>query len=424
MKSRIYIIIIIIFVGILGFGIFSLHDKAPVENNEESKTEPLIISNEKEINDNSIEESSDSMGSHETDIGNEIEKYLSNMTLEEKVAQMFIVLPESIIEGVDCVTAAGEMTKNAIDDIPVGGFVYSEANLVSYEQTGEMLQNVQQYSMNRTNLPMFLCVDEEGGTVARVSGNSNFNVPVIDDMAMVGERGDGNEAYEIGVEIGTYLNDLGFNVDFAPVVDVLTNSENQVVKKRSFGEDPDIVARMAAKLSEGLKDTNVLYTYKHFPGHGNTSADTHAGYAYSEKSLEELYDVELIPFKKGIEEGVPLIMTGHISLPNVTGSDIPASLSYRIVTEILREDLGYEGIIITDALNMGAIVQQYSSSEAAVMAIEAGNDMILMPADFHEAYSGIISAVQEGRISEERIDESLSRIVKEKLLLSAADKKD
>ncbi len=342
-------------------------------------------------------------------------EYLNKMTIEEKAAQLFIVLPESFMEGVGSVTAAGTATQEAFDQIPVGGFIYMEPNLQSSEQVKEMLANVQRFSMERIGLPAFLCVDEEGGSVARIAGTGKFDVPVVEEMAEIGRRQDVKEAYNAGVTIGGYLFALGFNVDFAPVADVWTNPENQVVKKRAFGSDARIVSDLANAAAEGLKSQGMLACLKHFPGHGNTSADTHAGYAFTDKTKEELLDCELLPFVEGIEADVPFIMAGHISLPNVIGDDTPASLSSVIMEDLLRKEMGYGGIIITDAFNMGAIAGEYSSAEAAVKALQAGADMILMPKDFKDAYNGVVSAVKDGGLSVERIDESLMRILMQKI---------
>ena len=272
-------------------------------------------------------------------------------------------------------------------------------NLESESQVREMLENVQTYSRERLGLPVFTGVDEEGGTVTRIGGRGNFDVPWVGDMRDVGSTGDSALAYETGVTLGTYLRDLGFNVDFAPDADVLSNPENEVVRYRSFGSDPALVAEMAAAELKGLKEQGVLGCYKHFPGHGATAGDTHAGYAYTDKTLEELMSCELIPFQRGVEEGVSMIMAGHISLPSVVGDDTPASLSSTMITEVLRGQMGYDGIVITDAMNMGAISQSYSSGEAAVRAILAGADMILMPGDFSSAYAGVLEAVENQTIS-------------------------
>ena len=374
------------------------------ENTEESETDE-VQTNEKQENENQSEENTQ----------HRVEELLSSLSLEEKVAQLFVVLPEQLIGNVSCVTAAGEATREAINNRPVGGIVYLESNLVSTQQTKTMLQNVQQYSMDRLNFPMFLCVDEEGGQVTRLAGKAGFDLPVYDNMSVIGRKGDTEQAYQMGESIGQYLYDLGFNMDFAPGADVLTNPNNQVVRYRSFGSDPEMVKNMTDAVSRGLASKKILATYKHFPGHGNTAADTHAGYAYSDKTKEELYQCELIPFIQGIEDEVPFIMMGHISLPNVVGDDTPASLSKTIVTDLLIDELGYKGIIITDALNMGAVSQQYSSAQAAVKALNAGVDMLLMPADFNAAYQGVLAAVQSGEISEERIDESVEKILKTKI---------
>lgn len=342
----------------------------------------------------------------------QVERYLSEMSLEDKVAQMFIVLPEALT-GADFVTEAGDQTKEAIEKTPVGGLVYLEQNLQNPSQVREMLENVQTYSMDRTGLPAFTCIDEEGGSVARLNHDPTFGLPYIGDMAEVGASGDVQAAYDIGLKIGGYLSDLGFNVDFAPVADVLTNPDNQVVRSRSFGSDPLLVSDMASAVSAGLNDNGVLSTFKHFPGHGATEGDTHEGYAYTPKTLEELSGSELLPFQRGIEEGVDMIMVGHISLPAIIGDDTPASLSYKMITEILRGQMGYDGLVITDAMNMGAISQLYSSADAAVKSIQSGADLILMPADFADAYQGVLGAINN-QISVERIDESVGRIIRAK----------
>ena len=349
-----------------------------------------------------------------------IETFLSQMTLEEKVAQLFVITPEALT-GAGQVTAAGPTTQAAIDDCPVGGLIYMAGNLISREQCQAMLTNTQAYSMERIGLPMFLSVDEEGGTVARISGTGKFDVPDIGDMRDLGDTGDVDAAYSTGESIGSYLSDLGFNVDFAPVADVLTNPANTVVRVRSFGTEPQLVSDMALAVGKGLEDQGVLPVYKHFPGHGATAGDTHNGYASTDKTLAQLWESELIPFQACVDGGAKVIMVGHISLPNVTGDGTPATLSSVLITDLLRGEMGYDGIVITDAMNMGAIVDQYTSSEAAIGAIQAGADLILMPNDFSTAYQGVLAAVRDGTISESRIDESLTRILRVKLPMVPAD---
>lgn len=351
-----------------------------------------------------------------------VQKYMDQMTVEEKAAQLFIIPPEDLMEGVSAVTAAGETTQKAISQLPVGGFVYQDKNLKSREQVKAMLENVQTFSMERSNLPMFLSVDEEGGTVVRISGTGKFDVPEIGDMSEVGERGDVEEAYETGRTIGAYLKDMGFNVDFAPVADVLSNPDNQVVKRRAFGTDPALVTSMAAAAGRGMEEQGICPVYKHFPGHGGTSADTHKGYAYVDKTLEELEEQDLAPFRKVIEDGAKMIMVGHISLPNVTGNDVPASMSPEIITGLLRTQMQYDGLVVTDALNMGAVTERYSSAEAAVQTILAGSDLVLLSANFKKAYQGVLDAVDNGTISQERLDESIKRILKIKLCMMQKNK--
>ena len=354
-------------------------------------------------------------GSQEVD--QQIAEILAGMTPEEKAAQLFVVTPEALTGFDGSVTAAGDLTREAYNDIPVGGIVYMGNNLETSEQTRTMLADMQEISMDRIGLPALLCVDEEGGTVARISGVEGFDIPEYPDMCDIGASGDTVRAREIGEEMGAYLSDLGFNVDFAPVADIWSNEENAVVKYRAFSSDPDVVASMTAAFSEGLSSFGVLASYKHFPGHGNTAADSHAGFAESDADLSTLRERELIPFQDGIERGAPMIMVGHISLPNVTEDDLPASLSGIIITDLLRHELGYDGIVITDALNMGAIADNYSSGEAALMALQAGADLLLMPVSFSAAYETVKDAIRDGTLSEQRVNESLERILRAKLQL-------
>ena len=262
---------------------------------------------------------------------------------------------------------------------------------------------------------MFLCVDEEGGTVARIAGSGRFDVDRVGNMSDVGATGDEENARKAGETIGTYLSDLGFNVDFAPVADVLTNPDNSIVKYRSFGSDSDTVSDMSVAMAKGLESKGLEAVYKHFPGHGATAGDTHLGAAFTNKSVDELSESELVPFQKAIDDGASFIMVSHISAPGITGHDTPASLSDIIITDILRDKMGYKGIVITDAMEMGAISQKYSSSEAAILALEAGADIILTPENFRDAYEGVLGAVDSGKISEERIDESVRRILEVKM---------
>lgn len=350
---------------------------------------------------------------HVETIDEKINRIVSAMTLEEKVYQMIIVAPESLT-GQGRVTQAGQTTKDCINMYPVGGIIYFGSNIVNEAQITEMVSNTQKYSLERTGLKMFTCIDEEGGRVARIGNNPAFPVETFPDMAYINGEA---EAYHVGDAIGGYLSRYGFNVDFAPCADVITDSENKVIGTRSFGTDSGIVSSMSLSVARGLKSHGVLATYKHFPGHGATVGDTHEGFAYTDKTLEELMKSELVPFKSAADNGIDMVMVAHISAPKVIGDNTPSSLSYRMITGVLKEQLGYKGLIVTDALNMGAIVNQYSSETAAVMAVKAGNDLLLMPKDFTAAARAIINEVRSGNISEERINESVRKIVRAKLNL-------
>jgi beta-N-acetylhexosaminidase len=264
-------------------------------------------------------------------------------------------------------------------------------------------------------MPLFLAIDEEGGTVAHIGNNSNFIVKKYSDMNSIGATKDSKKAYEVGDTIGSYLHEYGLNLDFAPDADVLTNPNNTVIGNRSFGNDANLVAKMDVEAARGLADNQVLSCFKHFPGHGATEGDTHEGYAYTTKTLGELKKSELVPFQAAVDNHIPFIMISHISVPNVIGNNTPSTLSKVMITDILRNQMGYDGIIITDAMRMGAIVNNYSTKDAVIKSIEAGADIILMPQNFEEAYQGVLDAVADGTISEQRINESLERILRVKL---------
>ena len=348
-------------------------------------------------------------------LAEEAEKIIAGMELEEKVAQMFFVTPE-LITGVSRVRAAGEWTKDALDRYPVGGLVYFAANLENAQQTEEMLSTVQKYMMDEWGFPVFLGIDEEGGRVLRIGSNADFGVKKTEAMGTLAGKEEPEAAVRnAGNTIGAYLAELGFNVDFAPDADVLTNEENRVIGDRSFGKDPQSVAGLAWEFAQGLHDNGIMACYKHFPGHGGTVEDSHKGYAYSYKTWEELAETELVPFQSGSENGIEFIMVSHISLPNFNGTDIPATLSASVVTGKLREEMGYEGIIITDSMNMGAVSNHYEAGEAAVLAVQAGCDMLLMSQGFEESYQAVLQAVEAGEITEDRINESVRRIMETKL---------
>ena len=332
------------------------------------------------------------------------ESCVANMSLEDKVAGLFIVTPEQIT-GVETAVKAGEGTREALAKYPVGGLIYFAKNIQSEEQITEMLKNTVEYS----KYPLFLAVDEEGGTVARVA--DALSLENVGDMADIGASGDVEAARQASAAIAGYLKKYGFNLNFAPVADVLTNPDNKVIGKRAFGSDAQLVAQMVGSAVPGMQENGVSACVKHFPGHGDTAGDSHEGSVENTRTLEEMQTVEFLPFQSAIASGVDMIMAGHIGAPGLTGGDsVPASMNEKILTEILRGQLGYNGIIITDAMNMSSVTEYYTADEAAIKALKAGADMILMPENFETAYKGVIAAVQDGTIDERRIDDSLKRI--------------
>ncbi len=339
---------------------------------------------------------------------------VSVMTLEQKVAQMFMVTPEAIT-GVDAATQAGAATESALAEYPVGGIVYFQKNLIDPDQTKTMIANTQAYSQEASGLPAFIAVDEEGGTVKRIADNPGFDIEDVGNMADTGATGDPSQAKTAAETVAAYLADLGFNLNLAPDADICGDPSTDVMALRSFGGDPQTVAEMVEAQVEGFESSGMLCSAKHFPGIGGVMGDSHKGAIVSDKTLDELRAWELVPFEAAIAADVPFVMVGHLSLPTALGTDIPASINAAVVTDLLRDELGFGGIIITDAMEMGAVGDFCTADQAGIAAIEAGVDMVLMPSDFPAAYQGVIDAVNDGRIPESRIDESTARIVKAKL---------
>ena len=340
------------------------------------------------------------------------EQALARLTLEQKVAQLFIVTPEQLT-GASRATIAGSMTRDALAQIPVGGLCYFSQNIVGNQQLRDLLAGTRELAMSSgAGIAPFLTVDEEGGPlVARVANSGCFDVPRYPNMAEIGASGDAARAAEVGTTIGSYLHDIGFNVDFAPDADVLTNPSNPVIGARSFGSDPDLVAAMVAAEVEAMLKTGTLPCIKHFPGHGDTAGDSHTGAVYTSRTRAEIEAAELKPFIAGIDAGCPLVMVGHIETPNFAADGLPASLSPVMMTDVLRGQLGFKGAIVSDSFAMGAITQNYTSADAAVRYFQAGGDILLMPADLRAAYDGVLAAVRDGRLAEERINESVLRVL-------------
>ncbi len=331
-----------------------------------------------------------------------IETTIAQMPLEDKVAGLFVVTPEAIT-GVSAAVQAGNGTREALSKYAVGGIVYFAKNIQSADQLKTMISNTRSFS----RYPLFICVDEEGGSVSRIAGSGLASK--VDSAQKIGQTGDANNAYVAGGAIGKYLADLGFDLDFAPVADI-ANIKNSTMESRSYGSDAATVATFVTSMMLGLEEQGVTACLKHFPGIGSTVQDTHDGIAVSKRSAEEFRTGEFTVFQAGIDAGANMIMVGHMAAPSLVGDNTPSSMSSIIITDILRKELGFEGVIITDAMNMSAISKYYESDQAAITALKSGCDMILMPDDFKQAYEGVLQAVKEGVISEERVNDSLRRI--------------
>lgn len=336
------------------------------------------------------------------------------MTLREKVGQLFIVRPESLEPAIRYASdaelppyrlqAVSDGMRARAERYPAGGVLLYGHNIADPAQ-------LERFGAALRALPgaPLLCIDEEGGRVSRIAGNAAFDVPRFESAAAIAAGGP-QAAYDAAFAIGSYLHRYGLDIDFAPVADVNTNPRNVIIGTRAFSDDPAVAAPLVAAYVRGLSDAGIAGCLKHFPGHGDTHADTHLGYAFTRKDWTRMAGCEMVSFRAGIAAGAPLVMAAHIAAPAVTGSDIPATLSAAILTDKLRGELGFEGIIITDALEMGAISRRYGSGEAAVRSFEAGADWLLCPLDYCAAFDAVAEAVGSGRIPPERLDASLSRI--------------
>lgn len=350
-----------------------------------------------------------------TDVPTGIDSLLQQMTLRQKVGQLFIVRPDALdLEQtqaqIDDTNTAGmtEVTDAMLDtlkDYPVGGIVMFSKNILSPEQITAFNESLQVAS----DIPLFLSVDEEGGAVARLANHAAFDLPEYESAAAVGSTNDPSEAQAMGSTIGMYLQEYGFNMDFAPDADVNTNPDNPVIGTRAFSSDAKIAAQMAGAMAEGLRQQGIIPVFKHFPGHGDTAEDSHTGIATTYKTEAEMKTCEWLPFEAA--GSTDCIMVGHIATPSISNDLTPATMSYTIVSDILKGEMGFQGLVITDSLSMGAIIQEYTPGEAALGALQAGCDILLMPNDLQEAFTAVVTAVEDGSLSEQRLDESVRHIL-------------
>ena len=337
----------------------------------------------------------------------DIEALMADMSLHEKVCQLFFVQPEQFIRE-DKVNKSSGAVKRALGRFPVGGVVLFSKNILNGNTVTALNADMQAWAGQSHGIGLFIGVDEEGGSVSRVAGKLRLSAkqPVAFTLGQLGEAA----VEQAAAEIGTYLKGYGFNLDFAPVADVRTDVRREEIGMRAFSYDAEEAACMAAAFIRGLHARGILSVAKHFPGHGAVSGNTHNGAGVSSRTLEEWRACEFLPFRQAIKEGVDMVMVSH-QIASKVDPDNPASLSRFIVTELLRGELGYNGVVITDALRMDAIREKCGSGEACVRALEAGCDMLLLPYNFSNGYNGVMAALSSGRLTEDRIDESLRRVL-------------
>jgi beta-N-acetylhexosaminidase len=343
-----------------------------------------------------------------------LEEYIEEMTLEEKVGQLFFVTVGNLEEPIDAVSneyrSLSEQAADTLKNYQPGGVILMGGNIDSDEQVKELTLELQM----ATDIPLYIGVDEEGGMVSRLGNTAGITMENVGPMAEVGSAGDSAAAYEIGETLATGLLEYGCNMDFAPVADVLTNPSNTEIGNRSFGSDANLVAAMVSAEVSGLQDAGVSAVTKHFPGHGGVIGNSHQNMQFVDTTMEELEATELLPFRSAIDSDTDAILISHLVLTELEDT-IPSSLSSKVVTDLLRKSMGYEGVIITDSFQMGSITENYEQGEAAVLAIEAGCDMILMPMEYDTCYQAVIEAVECGQIPEAQIDESCHRILRAKI---------
>lgn len=335
-----------------------------------------------------------------------VELRLHAMTVEEKIGQMVMMgIPGTTI---------GPEASILIEQHRVGGMMLFAENVESPEQVAELTADLQRMALRGgTRLPLFISIDQEGGKVVRIRDG----VTPLPSLMAIGATGSDALAEQVGRIVGAELAVLGVNMNAAPVMDVNNNPNNPVIGIRSFGEDPALVANFGTAFMRGMQASSVLATAKHFPGHGDTDVDSHLALPTIVHSRERLDEIELVPFRAAIAAGVDAIMSAHITFPAVDSTPgLPSTLSYAVLTGLLREELGFDGLIVTDALEMKGVAHQYDFGEAAVMAVQAGADIVLIAQSRYnkagvQAIEALVKAVRAGTIPMSRIDESVRRIV-------------
>jgi beta-N-acetylhexosaminidase len=345
-------------------------------------------------------------GKIEKDGSKWVESTLRSLTLREKIGQMINMRMSG--EFANLASEKFAEYKREVEESRIGGFTVYRGNSNAIAALTNELQKI-------SKVPLFFAADYERGLRMQLPTGTPFTT----NMGL-GAVGDVSAARRQGRIICEEMRAIGVNWLFAPVVDINNNPDNPVINIRSFGEDPKMVGELGASLSRGVRDANCLSTLKHFPGHGDTATDSHIGLSVVPIDRQRLDAVELAPFRRGIADGADSVMIAHVAMPVIAGDEVPATFSPAITTGILRNDLGFKGIIVTDAMEMGAIKKTYSDERSAVMAVKAGADVVLLPNSTKVAIDTIEAAVRSGELTEARIDESVRRLLGAKHRLGLA----
>jgi len=328
-----------------------------------------------------------------------VEEQLNKMTLDEKIAQLTII------------SFNGNTFSTALQNelaLKPGGVIFFAGNINGYTNTTNLISQIQATA----DIPMFVSIDQEGGRVQRITNAVDSRVQTIPYMRTVGNKNDPKLTYQLGKVIAEEVLAFGFNMDFAPVIDVVPAGSTNVIGNRSFSGDPDIVSKLGVEIYNGILDTGVIPSYKHFPGHGATDTDSHYSLPVLNQTKDELMATHIAPFKYAIDHGAELIMVGHLAIPNIDSEGYPASLSSVIINDLLKTELGFNGLVITDSLQMKAIADNYPESTRYALALNSGVDILLMPSSCANALSALKKNVADGVVTEERINESVRKILK------------
>lgn len=343
---------------------------------------------------------------------NIIDNAIKGMTINEKIGQM--LMPDfRTWKGKDVTEMLPEI-EELVQEYDLGGVILFRENVVTTEQTAKLVAAYQEAS---EQYGLLMAIDQEGGIVTRLQSGTDM----AGNMALGATRSP-ELSEKVGRVIGEELNALGINMNLAPVLDVNNNPDNPVIGVRSIGESPELVAELGVSYTKGLQGTGIAATAKHFPGHGDTAVDSHLGLPEVPHDKERLLAVELYPFQQAMDAGIDAIMTAHVTFPKIDGTKViskkdgteislPATLSYKVLTGLMREEMEYKGVIITDALNMGAITSHFGPVDAVIRSVNAGTDIVLMPVGLEEVAGGLLEAVENGEITEERIEQSVERIL-------------